>query len=508
MKCSPNSLIFHLTLLTLLSYPLLFQGLGARDLWSSHEARAAQNAYSILESGQWTRPQLFDGRRDLQKPPIYYALVAGIAKLHGEPVDAWAVRLPSALAATGGVLGIYLLCRLRGRPQAGLLAALMLATMVHYTWLARVGRIDMSLALATTIAVAAFYLGFSSLKEGRPQIARLGFATSYVALAAAVLLKGPVGLVLPALVIGAFLFVEGEITRVWKARRPWRLVHDLGLWWGLPLVAALTMPFFLWLNQQTEGEFFREFFLKHNLKRGLGGDETLDDAGHSWWLYGPRLLADLFPWSLLLPLALWALMRRGWWREDREARFGALWLGGMLLFLSCMRFKRADYLVPAYPGAALLLGAVTERWLGQLRPRVAQWTKLGLAGIVGVCTLAWVVFVNVILPTEDASREHRTFAHELRRRAPAPAPIVFFRTESHPLTFHVGRPVVRIWEWSNLDIWACRPERIYLVMPPEWFEQCPQYLEAGRLYPVLSNSELAGLSHHEPLVLLANQSLN
>src|SRR5438552_2897804 len=83
-------------------------------------------------------------------------------------------------------------------------------------------------------------------------------------------------------------------------------------------------------------------------------------------------------WELLLPPALWLLWR---YREDREARFGAAWLFGVFVFLSCMRFKRADYLLPAYPGAALLLGCILERAWPALRraPLPACCGVLGVA---------------------------------------------------------------------------------------------------------------------------------
>jgi hypothetical protein len=85
--------------------------------------------------------------------------------------------------------------------------------------------------------------------------------------------------------------------------------------------------------------------------------------------------------------------------------------------------------------------------------------------------------------------------------------VILFRVESHPFTYHVGRPWDRILEWENLDIWACQPVPIYVVMPAEEVGDWPRHLEAGRLYPVLSNSELAGTEHEQPLVLLCTRPM-
>src|SRR5258708_524944 len=80
-----------IALLVFLCCFLFFYRLADRDLWSSHEGRAAQDAQTILNDHRWGLPRLFDGKVELQKPPLYYWLVAGIAALRGGQVDAWSV---------------------------------------------------------------------------------------------------------------------------------------------------------------------------------------------------------------------------------------------------------------------------------------------------------------------------------------------------------------------------------------------------------------------------------
>src|SRR5713226_3915957 len=151
-----NKPAFLLALLAVAGLLLLFfHRLADRDLWSSHEARAAMDAQTVLDGADWALPHLYDGRAEVQKPPLYYWLVAGTAKLRGGEVDAWAVRLPAALAALGCVGLLAWLGWERGRPLTGLLAGTALATAVHFTWLARIGRIDMPLTLTVTTAVTA-----------------------------------------------------------------------------------------------------------------------------------------------------------------------------------------------------------------------------------------------------------------------------------------------------------------------------------------------------------------
>ena len=112
----------------------------------------------IVDTGDWLLPRQFDGHAELQKPPLYYWLVALIGKLQSNDVDAWAERLPSAIAALGTVVLLFGSLWKSGRPIAAIVAALILATAQHFTWIGRTGRIDVPLTFTITAAV----LGLSS----------------------------------------------------------------------------------------------------------------------------------------------------------------------------------------------------------------------------------------------------------------------------------------------------------------------------------------------------------
>lgn len=76
--------------LLLLAVGLFFWRTSKRNLWSSHEGRAAMNASSLLAADSQGLPRLYDGRLELQKPPLYYWLVAAAGWCSGG-VDALAV---------------------------------------------------------------------------------------------------------------------------------------------------------------------------------------------------------------------------------------------------------------------------------------------------------------------------------------------------------------------------------------------------------------------------------
>src|SRR5262249_40904759 len=155
------------------------------------------------------------------------------------------------------------------------------------TWLARTGRIDMVLTLTVTAAVLI------------PIFWRRGHMIAYLMIAAGMLLKGPIGLVLPLAVIAL------NSAMGWRVKREAApeagavtpsLARIAGLFvWGIPLAIFLAVPWFLLANQRTHGEFFRVFFWHHNVERALGTSEDL--AVHPWWFYGPRWIVDILPWS-------------------------------------------------------------------------------------------------------------------------------------------------------------------------------------------------------------------
>jgi 4-amino-4-deoxy-L-arabinose transferase-like glycosyltransferase len=408
---------------------------------------------------------------------------------------------------------IYVLGWWRGRPAAGMVAALVLATAVHFTWLARVGRIDMPLTLAVSLALGAYYLGQRRRQDRPGRGAWSWFLVAYLAVAVAVLLKGPIGMVLPGMVAGVHLLLTGELVRkrqpgVGLGRHWLRLIHEFGAWWGIPLVAALTVPWFWWANERTGGQFFRVFFWYHNVERGLGGSGKL--AEHPWWFYGPRLAFDFLPWSPALAAGLWFWWRRPALRQDAEVCFGLVWLGTVVVVLSFMKFKRSDYLLPAYPGAALFLGGVAERWFLGWRARGAGQPRrlIGLARAaliplaMALVVAGWWFYLDRVVPSQEADHGYRTFAAAIRRKVPAPQPVILFRTKPHALTFHLGRPVDTLLEWENLDWWAGRAGCYYIVLPPAQAAAWPRHLRSGGLEEVFRSTDLPGNRGERTLILM------
>jgi hypothetical protein len=208
------------------------------------------------------------------------------------------------------------------------------------------------------------------------------------------------------------------------------------------------------------------------------------------------------PWTLPLNfLTIWSF-RSGAWRESRLFRFGIVWLVVMVVVLSAANFKRADYLLPAFPGAAIALGCAAERWLASREsPRSVKWAK-GSFGVFLACGLAvWPVMWFAVEPAEAAKHEKRAFAAAIRSHAPRPQTILLFRAESHLLAYHLGSPLHTLVEWGELKDRLSAPGPHAVVMPPEYAADAER-ITGRKLVPVATLAECLTVRPHRPLVCL------
>src|SRR4029077_9560265 len=175
-----------------------------------------------------------------------------------------------------------------------------------------------------------------------------------------------------------------------------------------------------------------------------------------------------------------SVVRQKAWRADSEFRFLLIWLVSMFAILSLAGFKRADYLLPAYPGAALILGSVAESWFRLWPRRVGA----ALALIVAGCAVGWWVYIERVLAQEEGRCEQRSCARAILQSTKQRGVMLFFRTEAHALAFHLGPPLTAFVEWEGLDQWVSLPAHYFVVMPPECVEEWPRRLTTGRLEKV------------------------
>lgn len=321
----------RMILLCALGILLLVPWLGRHDFWYPDEPDLAEVCLAMFKSGDWIAPRL-NGVIWVDYPPMLYWVGCIFSHLLGG-MSEFTLRLPSALAAIGLVLAT---CAAGSRwlgPRAGLWAGLVLLTSWQFFWQAIGFRPDVLFSLFIGLGLFAYARGAGERPRWGPRVG--GFAL----LGLAVLTKGPLGLLLPGLVL-----------TLWHSpRREWRRLFELT---PLLLVTlAVATPWYVACAQAMGAkDILHELYLQNLARFGSG----FRGHGRPPYYYLGTIWADLGFWAFLLPFALWWTVRVKLWR-DRYAQLAFWWFGAFFVFLSIAVTKRQLYLLPAYPAAALLL---------------------------------------------------------------------------------------------------------------------------------------------------------
>jgi Dolichyl-phosphate-mannose-protein mannosyltransferase len=365
-----SAVLVHVILLCALCGVLYFPYLGTTPFFDKGEPREAMAVQDIVRRGEWLVP-LKRATDVPSKPPLFHWTAAAAYKLTGR-LDETTIRLPSALYATLGILLIYFLARKLFNAEAALLAGAILATTLVYQDQAIEARVDMTLCFFVILSLTLFY----SLYRGflnHPVWYYVFFAVTGIG----TLAKGPLGILLPALVAGVFVVVK----------RRWDLVSKFCLHPGVLLMLALAVGWYtIAVTRGGEGFFDRQI-LEENLNRFAGGS----GHSHAVYYYIPYLFSQGLPWALLLPMVLWDSFKPGAASGD-DKLFLKLWFAVMFIFFSISAGKRPVYLLPLYPALAILMAEWFPRQIGALGPRSYYYRAIALlAGFTAVILLLVVV---------------------------------------------------------------------------------------------------------------------
>ena len=328
-----TSVIFPALLLMALCGAHYFPYLGSIPFFDKGEPREALAVQDIVQRGEWLVP-LKRATDVPSKPPLFHWSAALVTLVTGSFTEA-TIRLPSALYATLGVLLIYWLGRKIFDPRTALLGSAILATMMIYQDQALSARVDMTLCFFVTLSLVNFFVLYRGYLK-HP----VWFYIFYAVLGIGTLAKGPLGVLLPALVAGSFALIE----------RRWDLIRKFCFHPGVLLTILLGAGWYVIAVTRGGEGFFDRQILQENLSRFVGGS----GHNHPVYYYIPYLFLHTLPWSLFLPVVLWDLFKRGSY-ENSDVVYLKLWFLVVLIFFSISAGKRPVYLLPAYPALSLLL---------------------------------------------------------------------------------------------------------------------------------------------------------
>ena len=364
-----------------------FGPLEYRNLVKPDEGRYAEIAREMAASGDWITPRL-NAVKYFEKPPLQYWATAAAYKLFG--VHHWTARLWAALTGFFGILAVWFTGRRVFGPESGLISALVAAGCVYYAALGHINTLDMGLAFFTSLALFAFVLAQQA--RSRPEALRW-MILSWGATAFAVLSKGLVAILLPAVSLVAYSAIARD-------RSPWRRLFPLR---GTLLLLAIAAPWFVAVSI-VNPEFPRFFFIHEHFERYL---TTAHHRDHPWWFFLPILLAGLLPWTTAA-LAAW----KAAWRDTTGAsaafdpgRFLAVYCAVILLFFSASGSKLPSYILPMFAPLALLTGP----YLARAEPRSLQWHALPMLAAAILMLVLTPSLVHVFRPAETGAQMYESF---------------------------------------------------------------------------------------------------
>lgn len=379
--------------------------IGLTDFNSKGEPREAVVALSMLRDGNWVLPENNGG--DIPyKPPFFHFCIAVVSLLSGS-VTEFTSRLPSALALVAMVVGCFaFFMKRKNWVVAALSAALMMTSFeVH-----RAGmncRVDMML---TAFIVGALLLMYRWHERGARSLPWWGI----VCMSGAVLTKGPVGFLLPCLVLGVYMLLRGE--------RFWTVFFKLA---ASGLLACIVPLLWYVAAYNQGGERFLDLVIEENFGR-MTGTMSYDSHVHPFTYNFVTIISGYLPWTLLMLFGLFVLPWRRfktWFTGCGKAHnVRSLWektkaveplqvfvwtaLTVVFVFYCLPSSKRSVYLLPCYPFLAFLIGEFIV-WLSrEKKVLVLRSYALTIAAIALLLTAVLVAVRMGLVPDDVFKGKH------------------------------------------------------------------------------------------------------
>lgn len=333
---------FHL-FLNPKGHPYLFWGLVlirgifnfSLPLMDKTEARYAEIARIMAETGNWVVPHIDYGVPFWAKPPLSAWASALSIFLFGD--HAFFVRLPYLVLAVG--MGLFL--RRYKKGNGSYFPGIVLLCLPEFYLHAGVVSTDLFLSFSIALVFLSFWEAMQ--KESTSYWGYLFFA----GLGLGLLAKGPIVGVLTLPPIGLWCLFTGNIKKALRTA-PW-----LG---GIFLTLALSLPWYLLAEQRSPGfldyflvgEHFERYF-NSNWKGDKYGFPKQQPLGIVWLFF----VVFILPWSVLLVrlfLKKWKQIKGTAW-----TLFLLLWMVWTPFFFTSSKSLIHPYILPATVPVAILI---------------------------------------------------------------------------------------------------------------------------------------------------------
>jgi 4-amino-4-deoxy-L-arabinose transferase-like glycosyltransferase len=353
----------------------LFFRLGELPLLQPDEGRNAEVAREMKESGAWITPT-YNGIAYLDKPAFYFKAVALSLAAFGD--NETAARLPSAIFGLAILALAYLFCRRVHDQSCAFMAVIVIATMPLFVVFSRTIIFDIALAFFVSAAIFAGF--FAEQNEGKTR--RNWHLLGALAAGFATLVKGPVGFLIPGLVLFIFYRIEGK-RGAWK-----RFFAPL----NLLVFFGVTLPWFIGLSLQ-HPDFPYYGLIEESFHRFT---TTTFHRTQPFYFYA-LIVAGLFlPWSFILPEAIVAA-----WKNKKITtpadRLCIVWAIVVVIFFSLSKSKLPGYILTVTVACGILTARFFQHAMANPEGKAARIICRAAVTLASLCFL--VALAAVFLST-------------------------------------------------------------------------------------------------------------
>lgn len=384
-----NNIKIFLYALGILLFFSFFYHLGLYPILDVNEGLYAEISREMLIGKNYIVP-ILNQALYLEKPPLLYWLTIVSYKIFG--INAMSARLIPALSATIISVMLVFLGYISRRLMAGIIAGLIFASSFFIAVMSRVVIFDMLLAMTISTSLIMFFAWYqhhnnyehnqeyydkNNVKSNH-KIALKYLLTSYIFLGLVFLTKGMIGLCISCGSVMLFL-----ILRKSKLRQYLRLFNP----YACTAFLFVVVPWIIAITYQVPN-FLQHFFINEQLLRFLNERIPHDYHEGNWWFYFPRIIAYLFPWSLLIPNLL-CNIRNKIQQHDMLHTFLWSWILFPLLIFSLSGEKGDCYMIVSMPALAMLIAEQIETWINNKKH---QFLNLLFYLVLSILIVVLVVF--------------------------------------------------------------------------------------------------------------------
>lgn len=342
---------------------LLFFLNGSLSLTDSVEGNYALTAKEMVLSGDYLSPQIY-GRYWFDKPVFSYWMIALGFKIFG--FSEFGARFFPSLFGLGGLgLTVWAGKKLYSEETAFMSGLLLMMTLEFFT-ISKSVLTDGMLFLFLNGALVFFYLGYSTKEKSY-------YYGTYLLAGLATLTKGPIGFLMPGLIIVLFLLWRRDAKCLQRAKLPS----------GILLFLLVTAPWYVAMIHY-HPDFLASFIGTHNFLRATVSEHPRDNV---IYYYTAVNLLNAYAWVGFVPGMLWNLLRKQghWVKPAAKEGFLLIWMVTIFVFFQCMATKYITYTYPLLLPLCLLTGSYIVK---KGRSLTMKWMLLGNVLFYGALSVA------------------------------------------------------------------------------------------------------------------------